>query len=112
VTTPPTITVAVKSLTAVNSASKAPKGWKTTVTATVRNIGDGAAVPNATVAGRFSTGGNVSCVTGANGSCSVSMGVFSMSTTAVTFTVDGVSGSFMVYDASQNSASQITINYP
>ena len=112
VTTPPTITVAVKALSASTSVSKAPKGWKTTVTATVRNVGDSALVPNATVTGTFSAGGSVSCVTGASGSCSVSMGVFSLGTTAVTFTVNGVAGSFMVYDSSQNSASQITISYP
>jgi subtilisin family serine protease len=112
VTTPPTITVAIKSLSATSTVSKAPKGWKTTVTAAVRNVKDGAAVANATVTGTFSVGGSASCVTAASGSCTLSMGVFSQGTTLVTFTVNNVSGSFMVYDAGQNSASKISISSP
>jgi hypothetical protein len=64
------------------------------------------------VKGTFSPGGSASCVTAANGSCAMSMGVFSQNTALVTFTVNGVSGDFMVYDASQNSASQISISKP
>jgi subtilisin family serine protease len=112
VTTPPTITVAIQSLSAVSTANTAPKGWKTTVTAAVRNLADGKPVANATVAGTFSVGGSATCVTTAVGSCTMSMGVFSQSTTLVTFTVNAVSGSFMVYDASQNAASQISIGKP
>src|SRR6185436_2886440 len=97
---------------AASTVNSAPKGWKTTVTATVRDLATSSGVPNAIVKGTFSAGGSASCVTGGDGSCAMSMGVFSQNTSLVTFTVNGVSGDFMVYDASQNSASQITITKP
>jgi subtilisin family serine protease len=103
-------TVAIKSLTA--AAGKSGTGWRAQVTATVRDVNTSLNVAGATVTGGFVPGGTVSCVTTSTGSCTLTSGTFSKLTVSTTFTVSGVSGNSMTYDASQNSATQITILKP
>jgi hypothetical protein len=80
---------------------------------TVRDVNGGATVPNATVAGSFSPGGSATCVTGANGSCTLSSGsIKSNQASSTVLTGTGISGTLMNYDASQNAVSQIVISKP
>ena len=103
-------TVAVKSLT--GSTKKSLKNWQAIATVTVRNVNTGAAIANATVSGTFSPGSTVSCLTTSTGSCSMASALFSSTTALVTYTVNGVAGSNLVYDSTQNAATQITISKP
>ena len=113
-TTEPTVqTIAVRSLSGtgqrINSSS-----WRATATITVRNVSTGAVVPNVTVFGDFSVGGTgKTCVTASTGSCSVTTSSMSRSSVpSTTFTVKGMSGSNMSYDAGQNLATQVIIQRP
>lgn len=103
-------TVAIKSLS--GSSKKSGKNWQATVTVSLRDIASGAAVPNAKVEGSFAPGGASSCVTSGTGSCAMTSGSISSSASLSTYTVTGASGTGLVYDASQNSATQITISRP
>ena len=86
-----------------------------TVTVTVRQY-DGynfvGAVAGATVAGMFSPGGAATCVTGSTGSCTPSGGSISRSYTTSLFGVGNVTGSSLVYDATKNAVSSITVGRP
>lgn len=106
----PTQTVAVKSLS--GSSNKIGRNWRANVVATIHNTNTGAVVANASVSGSFSPGGNSSCVTGTTGSCTLSSGSISLTTGFTVMTVTSVSGTNLTYDASQNSASQLSIAKP
>lgn len=109
--TPPAAqTIAVKSL-AGSTAKVNGRNWRATATIAARDVNSGAALANVTVSGSFAPGGSVSCVTGTSGSCAVSA-TYGSSVTAATYTVNGLAGSNMVYDASQNAASQLTFTRP
>jgi subtilisin family serine protease len=111
VVAPSTKTVAYKSMT--GSASKTGGNWKASAVVTVRDVNSGAVVPNATVSGSFSPGGNNSCVTGSTGSCTLtSSAIKNNAATSTTLTGTGVSGTLLNYDASQNTVSQIVIGRP
>ena len=103
-------TVAVRSIT--SSATKSRRSWSATVSVAVRDVTTGAAVANATVNGSFSPGGTRSCVTSTSGSCSLSNTGMALTTLATVFGVTGITGTNMSYDASQNSATQLTIQRP
>ena len=104
------ITVAIRSLS--GSSFKSGNNWRAQVTATVRDVGAGTNVPNATVTGNFKPGGTLSCVTTSTGSCTLTSGSISKSSVSTTFTVSNVSGNGMTYDASQNTITQISIGKP
>jgi aqualysin 1 len=107
----PSQTVAFKSMTGTGVRSGG--NWKASAVVTVRNVSSGAVVANATVNGSFSPGGNGSCVTGSNGSCTLtSATIKGNAASSSTFSGTGVSGTLMVYDAGQNSVSQIVIRKP
>ena len=110
VTEPAKTTVAIKSLT--GKSAKSGNGWRAYVTATIRNISSGASVANATVSGSFSPGGTASCVTSSTGSCTLNSAVISKLTGVTVMTVQSVSGTNLSYDATQNSASQISVAKP
>ena len=106
-------TVAVKSMT--GSAISYGKGWRASATVTVavpNGSGTtwGTDVSGATVVGSFSPGGTASCVTDSAGSCTLSSATINKIQTK--FTVTGISGPLMIYDASQNAVTQITILKP
>lgn len=103
-------TVAIKSLTGVSQ--KSLKKWLARVTATVRDVNSGLVVANALVSGSFSTGGSASCTTASTGSCTLSSVSLATTVSSTVFTVNGVAGSGLVYDRSQNSASQVSISKP
>ncbi|ROZ77732.1 S8 family peptidase [Ramlibacter sp. WS9] len=108
---PTTQTVALKSM--VGNATKSGGNWKASAVVTVRDVNSGAMVANAAVAGTFSPGGSASCVTGSNGSCSLSSSMMKSSASASsTLSATGISGTLMNYDASQNAVSQIIISKP
>lgn len=112
-TEPPVQAVAVKSITGQGSRSGFfSSNWKANATVTIRNIDNGAAVANATVSGSFSVGGVASCLTGSTGACRLTSATISRSVGSSVFSVTNVVGSSMVYDASQNTATQITILKP
>lgn len=70
-------------------------------------------VPNAKVSGSFAPGGTAGCITAATGTCRLSSSALSKAKVAFTdFSVSGVTGTPLVYDASQNSATRIRITRP
>ena len=109
-TAPAPAVVAVKSLT--GTWSKNGRNWRARATATVRDVGSSTAMANATVSGSFVPGGTASCVTDTSGTCTLTSAAISPDFSTSVFTIDAVSGNNMTYDASQNSASKITINKP
>jgi len=107
----PTKTVAFKSMT--GSANRTGGNWRASALVTVRDINTGAVVPNASVNGSFSPGGSSSCVTGSNGSCTMTSSAIKSNASATsTFNGSGISGTLLNYDASQNAVSQIVISKP
>jgi subtilisin family serine protease len=109
---PPLQPVAVASLarTASNSGTL---NWVATVTTTVKNTATNATnVAGATVTGRFGSGTAVSCVTSTSGSCAVSAAFNRFTTASTTFTVTGISGQHVTYDATKNGQNSITVARP
>ncbi len=109
-TEPTTQVLAVKSLTGTSS-NKAGTNWRAYATPTIRDL-SGAVVANATVNGSFAPGGTSSCVTGRTGSCTMSSGNISRSTSSTVMSVTSVSGTNMSYDSSQNTVTTIIILKP
>jgi len=106
-----TQTVAFKSMT--GSSARSGGNWRASGVVTVRDVNSGATVPNATVTGSFSPGGAGSCVTGSNGSCTLTSAPIKLSAaSSSTLSGTGVSGTLLNYDASQNAVSQIIIGKP
>jgi subtilisin family serine protease len=106
----PVQTVAIKSL--ATSAALSRRSWQAFVTASVRDVNTGLAVPNALVSGTFTPGGTSSCTTTGTGSCKLSSVALVNTSKSSTFTVVKASGTNLVYDASQNTATQVTISKP
>lgn len=70
-------------------------------------------VPNARVGGAFSPGGKAGCTTAATGTCRLSSSALSKAKVALTdLSVSGVTGTNLVYDANQNSATRVRISRP
>ncbi len=109
-TEPTTPVIAVGSLT--GNSVKNGKNWRGQAAVGIRNVASSAAMAGAMVNGSFSPGGSASCVTGTSGSCTLSSAVIPRATSSTVLTITGVSDTNMIYDASQNSASQITITSP
>ncbi|NPC58959.1 S8 family peptidase [Caenimonas soli] len=108
---PPAAQIAVSALT--GSWSKQGKNWRAKATVTVRNVNSTLmAMPNVTVTGSFAPGGNASCVTASNSTCTLTSAPISSVDNTSVFTLGGLSGSNMNYDPTQNSASQVTIIRP
>lgn len=116
VATPPPVQVVAVTALAGSSALvgrvRRPSGWQARATITVRDIGSGVNVANARVTGTFAPGGAGSCVTASTGSCTLSTGTLAFTSTISVFTVTGISGNNMAYDAGSNSGTQITIAKP
>jgi aqualysin 1 len=110
-TEPAAADVAVKTLTGTAS-KKGKSSWKATVTITIRNYVTNTVVSGATVSGSFSTGSSASCVTASTGSCAISTPNLALTTPSTQLTVNNVTGTNMVYNASQNLASQVIVNRP
>jgi hypothetical protein len=105
---PPTPSVAVKSLT--GSKVRTSGGWTARATIAVRDVATGTAVANAVVAGSFAPGGSGQCTTTSTGTCSITSPFLERSIAASVFTVGNITATGAIYDASQNAASQVTIN--
>ncbi|NML16399.1 family 16 glycosylhydrolase [Azohydromonas caseinilytica] len=85
--------------------------WRAVATIGVRDAG-GAAVPGAVVSGSFSGGALQNCTTDGSGACSVSSGLIGKGQTGTTFTLAGLSGSGMSYDAAGNVAGSVVMRRP
>lgn len=109
-TQPAPVTIAIQSLS--GRGAKSGHNWRAQATATVRDVNSGALVANVTVSGTFSPGGSATCVTGSTGSCTLTSGTIGSTTPSTVFAVTNLAGSNMVYDATQNTAAQITIAKP
>jgi subtilisin family serine protease len=111
--TPPpstTTTVSVSGLT--GSAALVRNGWQATVSVTVKDS-NGVVVPGAVVSGSYTSGGSsVGCTTATTGVCTITSGNISKRTTQTTFSVVGVNGTNLSYDASQNGVSAVAILKP
>lgn len=98
--------VSVGGLTGSRTTTRS--NWTARATITVKDA-NGNTVPGAAVTGRFSASStNVSCTTGTTGSCTVSM-TLKNTVTSVSYTVAGLSGTNLVYDATANQSSSVTI---
>jgi subtilisin family serine protease len=105
--------VAVASLSGSSTSVKGGKGsWAAAVTVGVRDLSGAGAVAHATVSASFSPGGAVSCSTGSTGSCVLRSGTLTKSVASTTLTVSGVAGTGLVYDATQNTATRVTVSKP
>ncbi len=101
-------TIAVKSL--LGSTKLSRRSWQAFATVSVRDVKSGGVVANATVAGTFSPGGAATCVTAATGNCKLTSTTLTNTTPSTTLTVTNITGTDLLYDASQNAATQVTIN--
>lgn len=104
-------TIAVKSIIG-GSAKTSKTTWQATAVITVRSADTNALMTNVSVAGSFSTGGPGSCVTDSTGKCSITSSAMKNSVASTTFTVNGLSGTYMIYDASKNWITQVVIRKP
>lgn len=86
------------------------KNWSAVVTIAVVDA-DGAPVSGATVTGSWNPGGTVSCSTSGSGSCDASSPNYRNDASA-TFTVTGISGNGLTYNAGANAESSITVDRP
>ena len=102
--------IAVQSIS--GSAVKKGKSWTASATVKIRKLGTSTPFANATVSGSFSPGGNKTCITGSTGSCKLSSNSLPTTTAASVFTVTNVTGANTSYDASQNTATTLTIYQP
>jgi hypothetical protein len=101
--------VAVASMRYTTDGPTRPIGlWYVTIQVAVRDVSTGTPVPNAQVAIDQSPGGKTTCTTNASGTCAVA----DFFDTAASITVEGISGSNLVYDASQNLAVQLRLPPP
>lgn len=94
------------------SAATQTKGKNWSAVATIAVVdADGAPVSGATVTGNWNPGGTVSCSTSGSGSCAVSSPNYRNNASA-TFTVTGISGNGLTYNAGANAENSITVDRP
>lgn len=108
--TVPKQVVAVKSIVAASTKTKS--GWNAAATVFIRDVSTTAAVANAKVSGSFNPGGAYSCTTGSTGSCKLTSSKLLLTTTASTLSITNVAGTNMVYDSTQNTATQLILARP
>lgn len=90
------------------SKATAKSNWTAKATITVIDT-KGSVVPGATVSGRFNVSSTAyGCITGSTGMCSVSI-TLKNTVTSTTFSMSGITGTGMTYDAAKNVASSVTI---
>lgn len=97
-----------------SSTSTAKNGWRATVTVTVHDASH-APIANATVSATWTGGyaGGGSCVTAANGTCSMTSGTMTTKKLSTTLTVTAISHASYSYNSAANDRStSITVNKP
>ncbi|MDP2263048.1 MAG: S8 family peptidase [Hydrogenophaga sp.] len=102
------VNVAVSGLTGRSLVSKT--NWRAEATVIVRNLDTGAAVPNASISVEFKPGGTASCTTGSSGSCAVTSAALKNTVGSTDALVLSISGTNLVHDATQNSATSLRIS--
>lgn len=108
---PATLVVSVASISG-SAALSGRNNWIAHADVRIRDQ-QGNPVPNAKVSGAFVPGGTAGCTTATTGTCRLSSSALSKAKVAFTdFSVSGVTGTNLVYDASQNSATRIRISRP
>ncbi len=86
--------------------------WRANITIAAKNT-SGAAVPGVLVTGGFTYGGSaVSCTTGTSGTCTLSSGSIGTAITQTRYTVTGLSGTNMAYDAAGNAVASVLVYRP
>lgn len=107
---PPAVAVHVGDLD--GSKVLGSKSWSATVAVTVHSAPNHAPVANATVAGTWSGAatGSTTCVTDANGFCSMQRANLNNKKAGITFSVTGITGANLVYNASANHDSEADSN--
>ena len=95
------------------TATGSKSGWQASVTITLHAADHSPLPAPALVTGRWSGGftGTSSC-TAASGTCTVTSGKMAKGKASVTFTVTGLSGDGLAYDASRNDATSVLIDKP
>ena len=78
----------------------------------MRNVSTNTPAVNVTVDATFVPGGAARCVTGSTGTCTVTSPLLLHGEQTTVLTVTQAEGANMLYDSSQNSASQITVHRP
>lgn len=94
-----------------SAAASGSAAWLATVSVVVRDQ-DGVYLPKVTVKGSFSGGGSASCVTGSTGVCSLKSAKLKKTVLSTRFDLTGLSGGGVVYDATRNRATQLTLARP
>ncbi|HYI66308.1 MAG TPA: GDSL-type esterase/lipase family protein [Candidatus Limnocylindrales bacterium] len=100
-------TMTVESLTG-QALAAGRNNWTATVSILVSGP-DGRGVPGATVSGTWTVGAADTCMTGADGRCSVASDSLNKKASSVTFTVTGVTHASLAY---QPSLTSITVRRP
>jgi Fibronectin type III domain len=108
---PPSSTVMHVSALTGSSAPSGKSGWQATVVTAVQD-GNNQAVENVTVTGNWSAGfsGTASCVTGPNGTCTVTTPKLSNGAKSVTFSVSNLSRDGFTYNSGANAVSSTVVN--
>jgi lysophospholipase L1-like esterase len=116
VTKPITVTAStpatfwVEDLAATSTARR--NTWSASVTILVVG-GDGRGIPGVTVSGGWSLGAADTCLTGADGRCTVASDSFNAKKVpSVTFTVSGATHATLVYDPTANQVTSVAISRP
>lgn len=94
-----------------STAASGKTAWLATVNVVVRDQ-DGNYLPKVSVKGSFSSGGTGSCVTGSTGVCSLKSPKIKNAVLATTFGLTGLSGGGVVYDATRNRSSSLSLARP
>jgi hypothetical protein len=105
------ITMLVADLEGTSAAVR--NRWTATVTVNIVDD-NGTAVGDATVAGAWSNGasGSGSCVTGADGSCSLQKNNLKQNVSSVTFTVTDVAHALYTYSPGSNLETEVSVPAP
>ncbi|WP_119153234.1 family 16 glycosylhydrolase [Caldimonas tepidiphila] len=94
------------------SSHTSGKGWRAVATITVRDA-NGLAVPDAVVTGGFTVGGSpLNCTTGSSGVCSITSGTIARTRSSTSFSVSGISGTNLSYNAAANLVESVAIARP
>lgn len=107
----PSGTMHVEAMSSVTALAK--RTWTATIGITVHDTNQNP-VAGATVTGSWSDGfsGSASCITEANGQCSVTSGNISAKKSTVTFTVTDLAHASLTYQPSDDTISKITVSKP
>lgn len=112
--TDPVVTTEVSVSDIQGQAIRRGAFWQAAATIIVTD-GNGVIVPSAQVSGRFTVGevsANATCITAANGSCTVGSSLLPISVSSLDFSPTDITGSNLHYNADANAVTRVTISAP